>query len=303
MDKLRRILVVVDRAEHSLQDLRKGVDLARRCGGEIELFLCEAQQAYLLDHRYDRDGVERVRADCIAGALAYLRELRRSAGAGSVEIAVDATCESPLYAGIVRKVLDGRPDLVIKRAACPDTPGYASVDANDWQLMRTCPATLMLTRGRAWQTPPRFAAAVDVSSRETTGLTEEVLASARALAHPWGAVLDVISGEGTRSKAASADREELHRLCHQFAIAPQRTHIVQGPPDLSLPAFAGGQSFDALVLGALAHRPFEPALVGTLTSRLLEAVDSDFVLVKPQGFRAPLGKERTRMTSVQSPQA
>jgi universal stress protein E len=292
MHKLHRILVVVDRGKQPLEDVRKALELARRCGAHIELFLCEAEQAYVLDHRYDREAVERARAECVAQALAYLRELRALVGAGAVEIAVAAQCESPLCESIVRKVLRSRSDLVIKRASGVDPGGYGCPDPNDWELMRTCPATLMLTRGRTWQVHPRFLAAVDVSAGETAGLPERVLDYAQTLAGAWHAGLDVIYGEAPDSKSAREHSEQLRTLCDSHAIAPDCTHVLSGEPDLTLPAFVGRQPCDVMILGALTHRAGTSALVGTLTSRLLEALDCDFVLVKRPRHAAPLGRAR-----------
>jgi universal stress protein E len=285
MQKLRRILVIVDHDQQPLQDVRKAIEIARHWGAHVELFRCEAEQAYVLDHRYDREGVDRARTDCAARALRQLRELRASAEGAGVEISVDAECQSPLYEGIVRKVLHSAVDLVIKRAA---------TDSNDWQLMRTCPATLMLTRGRVWQPRPRFAAAVDVSEAETAGLPKSVLQCAQLLAAGWHAALDVIYGEAAESSGASAHLAQLNRLCAEGGVAPESRHVVHGEPHVSLARFVGRRGYDVMILGALAHRTGESAQVGSLTSRLLEAIESDFVLVRlPQRQAIRPGKAST----------
>lgn len=292
MQKVHRILVVVGHDQQPLQDVRKAIEIARHWGAQIELFGCEAEQAYVLDHRYDREGVDRARTDCIARALTQLRELRASADGADVEISVDAECESPLYEGIVRKVLRSAPDLVIKRAAILDRRGHGYPDSNDWQLMRTCPATLMLTRGRVWQPRPRFAAAVDVSEAETAGLAKDVLQSAKLLAAGCHAALEVIYGEAAESSSASAHLAHLGELCAEGGVAQEKTHVVHGEPDVSLPDFVGRRAYDVMILGALAHRSGEPAQVGSLTSRLLEALDADLVLVRPPQRQAT-GKAST----------
>ena len=40
------------------------------------------------------------------------------------------------------------------------------------------------------------------------------------------------------------------------------------------------ENYDALVLGGLTHRKGIAPLIGTLTSKLVEGLDSDFILVK-----------------------
>jgi len=71
-------------------------------------------------------------------------------------------------------------------------------------------------------------------------------------------------------------------------VVPERTHILSGEPERILPLFLREQAFDALVLGALAHRADGTTPVGTLTSTLLDALDCDFVLVKPPTYRSPI---------------
>jgi universal stress protein E len=291
MEQLRSILVVVDRGAEMAGVLRKAVALARQFGARIELFLCEAEQAYILAHRYDREGVAKAHADCIAEGSAYLRGLAASAKAPRVEISVAVECRSPLYAAIVGRVLRSRPDLVIKRVTAADPGGHGVADPNDLQLIRACPAALMLARGRAWHAPPRFAAAVDVSEAETSGLPEDVLQSASVLARGWHAQLDAIYGETTSATAGRAHLERLHKLCGERGITGERIRVLYGQPENTLPAFTARQDYDVLILGALTHRPTVAALPGTLTSKLADALDCDFVLVKSSSYQAPVGEQ------------
>jgi universal stress protein E len=293
------ILVIVDRGECVAEYLARTVGLARRCGARIELFLCEAAQAYVFAHQFDQEGVERARAECLAGTYGYLRDLRARLDAEGIEMSLTAACESPLYEGIVHRVLRSKPDLVIKRATTGDSKSARALDPNDWQLMRTCPSTVMLTRGRPWHVPARFAAAIDVSKDETAGLPENVLDTARVLACEWGAALDVLYAEAWTATPLRTHLEELRRLCQAGGVPFDRTHVLYGDPDTTLPAFAARQDYDLLVLGALAHRPATSALLGGLTSKLVESLDCDFVLVKPPSYRSPIGKDWERLSAVQ----
>ena len=282
------ILAVADGAAGDGSLLRQALSLARQFGARIELFLCASQQAYVLAHRYERAGVEEARAACVAQARAYLADLAASIGACEIEITVDARCESPLYEGIARKVARCGADLVIKRAGGAES-ARGTPDQNDWQLMRTCPATLLLCRGQSWARPARFATAIDVSQEETAGLAREVLEAACMLASAAGAGLDVLYGETAAGSApAQARRSELLRLCGAQHIAPDKLHVLMGQPELMLPAFAARERYDLLILGALTHRRAGAVSVGTLTSKLLDAVGCDFALIKPASFRSPI---------------
>jgi hypothetical protein len=65
-------------------------------------------------------------------------------------------------------------------------------------------------------------------------------------------------------------------------------HVLSGEPEVALPLFAADRGYDAVVMGALTHREGLSDLVGTLTSKLVERLDCDFVLVKPEGYRTSI---------------
>jgi glucan phosphorylase len=49
-----------------------------------------------------------------------------------------------------------------------------------------------------------------------------------------------------------------------------------------------------MLLGALTHRPGVTAQVGTLASKLVEALECDFILVKPGAYSCPVGESYGR---------
>jgi hypothetical protein len=74
-------------------------------------------------------------------------------------------------------------------------------------------------------------------------------------------------------------------------------YVLAGDAEVSLPKFAGQNAYDAILLGALTHRPGYTAQVGTLTGRLVEALGCDFLLVKPTAYRSPIGEPYARFAS------
>jgi universal stress protein E len=284
----KSILVVVERSAHVPSLMSKAVGLARRVGATLELFLCDSEQAYVLAHAYDQHGIDAARSASVAAARRYLSGLRELATAAGVETAVDAQCESPLYEAVVRKVLSGTPGMVIKAIAAESARHRGAPDPNDWQLIRTCPATLMLAGHREWSDPPHVAAAIDASERESAEVARCVMEAGATLAQGLGAQLDVVFGETESPPQSNAHLKKLRALCDAAEVPSERTHILRGQPELSLPVFVREQGYDVLVLGALAHRAGGTTPVGTLTSTLLESAECDFVLVKPASYRSPI---------------
>jgi len=296
MRRLKSILVVVDRSPAASDALTKAVALARKFGAQIELFMCDAERAYALSQAYVPAGVEQARRTCIEGTQCYLEALAQSMAADDVRISIDAICESPLYEGVVRKVLRDRPDLLIKSAAGVRESGPAGLDAADWHLMRTCPTALMLTRGRPWHEPPRFAAAVDVSDHETAGLASDIAQAGQLLTASAGGKLDILYAEppGLDDTEYEQGSRSLQALVGKLTRVVPDVHVLAGNPEVSLPGFAKRRAYDAMLLGALTHRPGVTAQIGTLTSKLVDALDCDFILVKPGTYRTLITRSPAR---------
>jgi len=288
---IARILAVLDGTDQDAVILSKAVSLAHQQGAALELFLCDSQCAYSLLHAYDQTNVAAFRRQSTQQSRRYLDRLRDVAVGAGVPITVDAACESPLYEAIVHKVLRSGADLVIKSAVSSNSRRRFALDANDWQLMRACPATLLLSRGGSWRACPRFVAAVDVSPSEVSELPGMILRVSDQLCRGSHGQLDVVYSDNAETSSA----EHRRRVAKLSALAgtPEflteaGIHVLSGAPEVALPAFAAGRGYDAVVMGALTHREGFAALVGTLTSKLIETLDCDFVLVKPESCRIGL---------------
>jgi len=288
MNPVKSILVVLDRSPSAADAVRKAVLLARASGSRVELFMCDAERGYSLSQAYVPTGVEQARQACLIDSRRHLEMLKRMANADDVSITIDVACESPLYESIVKKVMRDRPDLVIKNVA----GALNRFDVTDWQLMRACPATLLLARGRQWQSPPQFAAAVDASGAESAGLVSDILEFGHNLTALTKGQLSVLYAESTElpDRERETGTRSLHEHVRKLPAKPTAVHVLAGNPEASLPGFAKRHRYDAMLLGALTHRPGVTEQVGTLTSRLVESLECDFLLVKPRTYQSHVGE-------------
>lgn len=285
-NEIRSILAAVDRDGIQAQRVvAKAVALARLTGAHLELFSCDAEAAFNRQHQYEPEAAARAMQSCLIESRRRLEALRRKVAASDVETSLSVACESPLYESIVHAVERSRPDLVIRGVA-----EGAPLDPNDWELVRACPAPLLLTRCRQWQAKPVIAAAVDVSPEESEQMTRAILRAAARFANVAGGTVEVmhaarldagLAPERDSRQAALAER------ARGAGLESARCHLLAGEPADVLREFAARRNFDLIVLGALTHRKALGALVGTLSGRLIESLDIDFLLVKS----APSGTE------------
>lgn len=282
MDKLTSILVVAGRSDADRMLLDKAILLARSVGARIYLFSCDPILAKLIQHNYSNEDAEKSRRINLDEHLAYLRGLRAAADATDIQISVDAECASPLYEVIIRKARETGADLVMKSPSGSHPLRRFAFDSSDWHLTRECPATLMLVRQRAWNATPKFGALVDVSDNCTAQLAETILRTSEYLALGCRGELDVLYSDSSADTAEqSARAAALQRLTREYHIGSTHVHVLSGDPDVTLPDFAARQHYDALVLGGRTHRKGIAPLIGALTGKLVETLDTDFILVTP----------------------
>lgn len=296
MTRLESILVVAERTDAAHHALLKGYVLARHFGARLEIFHCDSEHALALRHSYDSRGVERSREACLADGRRFLDALRQSVVSDDVPITLDVACESPLYEGIVHKVLTSCPDLVIKSVGVGN--GHrGAFSASDSQLVRTCPVPLMLTRGRPWSVPPRFLAAVDLSPEEFPGTARAIVSAGGYLAQGCHGRLDLVYSNRLRdtgrlpapsAHAAGDAAAGLEALASDCRIAAHESHVLSGEPEDALLEFAAQRHYDVVLLGALGHQRAYTQLVGSLTAKLIDGLDCDFVLMKPGSYVCPV---------------
>jgi universal stress protein E len=293
MEKLTSILVVANRTTADRALLEKAVALARSVGAQIYLFSCDAELARQLRYSYPIEEAEKAWNICLAEHITYLRRLQAAVCAPGVQISVDAACHSPLYEGIIGRIREIRADLVMKSPSGPHPLRRLVVNSNDWKLTKACPTTLMLVRPHPWRTVPKFAALVDVSGESTAQFAQTIVHTSEYFALGCHGELDIAYCERSADSCEQSARlDNLGRLTREYHVEARHVHVLRGNPDDAVPDFVARQNYDAVVLGALTHRKGIAGVRGMLTSKIVDAVDGDLILVEPTDHDLSAAPER-----------
>jgi nucleotide-binding universal stress UspA family protein len=267
MEKLSLILAVAERPDDGAIVLDKAVAVARCFGARVELMIAEVAHAQALSRHCSVQGYDEV----------TLSSVHRDA--------------APLHEIILRRVFEKRPDLVIKAPAGQHPLHRVAFNDNDWELAQECPVPVLLVRSVPWAKPLRFAAAVDVSDRQTEDVTRAILHTAGYLAMGFHGNLDILYSE--REKHDETVRIEravkLAQLVREFHVGCERIQVFTGEPEAVLPPLAATRKYDVVVLGAQSRREGLRSIFGGVASRIVEATEGDVVLVKappPEAARA-----------------
>lgn len=106
--------------------------------------------------------------------------------------------------------------------------------------------------------------------------------------------LDV--GEETIKKCAADIRDEVeNELNEQLAQTDYRTlsygvktHVLEGSPEVAIPAFIAENGIHLLAMGTLARTGVRGFFIGNTAERMLEKVDCSVLTFKPSDFVSPL---------------
>ncbi|MFI8483139.1 universal stress protein [Pseudomonas sp. NPDC078700] len=185
--------------------------------------------------------------------------------------------------------------LVIKQHL-PDNPlKRALLTPDDWKLLRYCPSpVLMVKTERPW-TNGVVLAAVDVGNAdyEHKALHAGIISHGFDIAGLANAKLHVISSHPAPMLSApdptfqlketieARYREACKEFQAEYDISEDRLHIAEGPADSLIPLTAHNLGAAVTVIGTVARTGISGALIGNTAEVILDALESDVLVLKP----------------------
>ncbi len=284
--------------------LRRAIALARADGAALTLVDVADEPATPIGralHPRARDPHERraEKADRLEERVAALRRDGVTANA-DVLVGVD-------WIEVVRTVLRGRFDLVVKTARPGAEDRGMRMGALAVRLFRACPCPVWVEPQRAADGCKRVAATI-APGPEADALNRQVLEHAAAVAHCTGAELHFVHAWtvfGEELLHHHMRRSELTEHVHDIrddartrlrdALAragarppDDRIHCVKGDPEAAIPAYADQVGADVVVVGTFARTGIAGWVVGNTADRLLPRIGCSVVAVKPADFTSPV---------------
>ncbi len=307
MKRVARILSVLDPTAQEQPALAKAARLAASSGAALELFVCDYEPA-LTDPRFFSSGrLEGLRKELLSSRQATLDW--HATGLQKLGLTVTTTVrwDTPIHQGIVARVLETAPDLVVKDTHYHGPIRRTVLTNTDWNLIRSCPAPLLLAKAGEWRRPPRILAAVDPGHEgdAPAALDRELLNLGASLASSLAGELHIVHAFFPAELIASAatmaavpaidggtivellDQERarvsqvLAALAGEHGLATDRIQLRQGSAVEVLCDVAEALPADIVVLGAIARGRIREMLVGSTAERVLDRIASDILVVKP----------------------
>lgn len=314
MKRLDRILAVLDPTTSSQPGLAKAAALARRCGAVLELFVCDFDPSLSGQPVFDTDKLRQLREEFVSERLEHLEELADELRGESLTVETHVHWDNPLYRGIVRRVEESGPDLVVKDTHHHGPLRRTLFTNTDWSLIRTCPAPLLLAKSADWPASPRIVAALDPGhlGDKPAALDHDILDwtaliaermdgeahavhaffPAALLAAATGMAGMPMAGGFTAAEIVESERkrvaEQLSGIIATHDVAPGRVHLEQGAASEVLPRLAESLGASLLVMGAVSRSRLQEVFLGSTAERVLDRVGCDVLVVKPPDLRDKL---------------
>lgn len=314
MKRLDRILAVLDPTSTAQPALAKAVTLARRSGATLELFVCDFDPSLSGQPVFDTERLRQLREEFMTERLEYLEELADELRGEEIAVETHVHWENPLYRGIVRRVEESSPDLVVKDTHHHGALRRTLFTNTDWSLIRTCPVPLLLAKTPDWPARPKIVAALDPGHLGdkpaaldhdildwTTLIAERMDGEAHAvhaffpaalLAATTGMAGMPMIGGVTAAEIVESERRRLGEVLSGIVathdLAPGRVRLEQGAASEVLPRFVETLGAALLVMGAVSRSRLQEVFLGSTAERVLDRVGCDVLVVKPPDFREKL---------------
>lgn len=171
--------------------------------------------------------------------------------------------------------------------------------ASDWQLLRECPAPVLIVAAKRWQKGKPVMAALDLSTTVAAKrkLNHQVLEAAKALSAALDVELQIVSAIQIPPLLADLDlvdplayvkqvREEMAPHVRELAVAfdlPEKAfYSKRGPAAKVITSRAAAVRAQLVVMGTVARKGVRARLLGNTAEEVLRHLKTDVLAVKPR---------------------
>lgn len=280
MQAIHSILVVMDPQHPEGLALKRAKLIAGVTQSHLHLLVC--------DKKGDHSG--------------YLAEQQAVLQQEGFSVSIQQSWHEGLYQTIIAVQQAEGCGLVVKQHV-PDNPlKKALLTPEDWKLLRYCPGPVLMVKTDNPWTGGVILAAVDVgnSDSEHRTLHSGIVSHGYNIASLAKGTLHVISAHPSPMLSAADPtfqlketiearyREQCKAFQAEYDISDERLHVEEGPADVLIPYTAQKLAAVVTVVGTVARTGLSGALIGNTAEVVLDALESDVLVLKPDEIIAHL---------------
>ncbi|CAH0152645.1 Universal stress protein E [Pseudomonas sp. Bi123] len=286
MQAIRSILVVIEPEHSESLALKRAKLIAGVTQAHLHLLVC--------DKKHDHS--------------AMLGVLKAALLADGYNVTTEQAWNESLHDTIIDVQQAEGCGLVVKQHY-PDSPlKKALLTPADWKLLRYCPTPVLLVKTAKPWAGGVILAAIDVGNMdgEHRTLHASIIDHGYDIASLAKAHLHVISAHPSPMLSAADPtmqlketiearyREQCQAFQAEFDIDDDHLHIEEGPADVLIPFMAHKLGASVTVIGTVARTGLSGALIGNTAEVVLDALESDVLVLKPDDIMDHLEEIVTR---------
>lgn len=280
MQAIRRILVVIEPGETPSLALNRAKLIAEVTQSHLHLLVCDKKHEH----------------------ASMLEQLCAELEGDGLKVTSQLAWHDSAHKTIIRVQQAEDCGLVVKQHL-PDNPlKKALITPEDWKLLRYCPCpVLMVKTAKPW-TDGTVLAAVDVGNEDAAhrALHASIISHGYDIAALANATLQVVTAHPTPMLSAADPtyqltetiagryREQCKVFQDEYSIGDDRLHVVEGPADSLIPNIAHQLNAAVTVIGSVARTGISGALIGNTAEVILDSLESDVLVMKPDDVSAHL---------------
>ncbi|AMS17523.1 universal stress protein [Pseudomonas chlororaphis] len=274
MQAIRSILVVIEPEHSESLALKRAKLIAGVTQAHLHLLVCDKKHEH----------------------SALLSVLKSSLLSEGYSVTTEQAWNDSLHSTIIDVQQAEGCGLVIKQHFADNPLKKALLTPADWKLLRYCPSPVLLVKTVKPWTGGVILAAIDVGNTdgEHRTLHASIIDHGFDIASLAKAQLHVISAHPSPMLSASDPvfqlketiearyREQCKAFQAEFDIDDTHLHIEEGPADVLIPHTAHELQAALTIIGTVARTGISGALIGNTAEVVLDALESDVLVLKPE---------------------
>lgn len=211
---------------------------------------------------------------------------------------------------IVREVLRGRNDLVLRVAKGHDSSYKGSFGVTGRRLLRDCPCAVWLVADANTPGYKHIMGCIDTSTghEDDTNLNHNVYELASAVSRQHDARLSIVHAwsidmedllerrmnrdefEKMRNRRRRCTQDSLNKFLQPLGAQANDSHIhlVKGTPPSVIPGYASEHGADLIVMGTVARSGLAGMVIGNTAEWILDNLECSVLAVKSNSFVSPI---------------
>jgi universal stress protein E len=291
----KNILVIVDKPKHPQTALKRGLALQEKAAAHLHLAAFAYHPMYDQKDIFDVSQRRAIKKSIVHERTEWLRDQVRDARSLFKDLTLEVVWTKDIAEWVSTRVKAERDELVVKSINQSQTLLHTPLD---WELLRTCPAPVLLCTSTPWRRKPRILATVDlrVDDKAHEALNRKVLTAAHEFAalydgevHCAYAVdvpkvlseLNIPDPRGFQREGVAHAKERLAHLTAPYDVPAERLHVPMGKVGHAINRLSTKLKADLMVMGTTARRGVAAMVLGNSAEKVLMKARCDVLALKP----------------------